>query len=87
MIETFYKVINNNFFKRLSSLTVIQRKNFLISQTEEIDYNNSYKATKLKIALVLLSVTSIWVNELLSLEYASLKRYLQNIKFKEIVQN
>ena len=87
MIETFYKVINNNFFKRLSSLTVIQRKNFLISQTEEIDYNNSYKATKLKIALVLLSVTSIWVNELLSLEYANLKRYLQNIKFKEIVQN
>lgn len=87
MIETFYKVINNKFFERLGSLTVIQRKNFLISQTEEIDYNNSYKATKLKIALVLLSVTSIWVNELLSLEYASLKRYLQNIKFKEIVQN
>ena len=59
MIETFYKVINNKFFERLGSLTVIQRKNFLISQTEEIDYNNSYKATKLKIALVLLSVTSI----------------------------
>ena len=43
MIETFYKVINNKFFERLGSLTVIQRKKFLISQTEEIDYNNSYK--------------------------------------------
>ena len=42
--------------------------NFLINQTETIDYQNRYRAARLRLALALLAVTGIRISELLRLK-------------------
>ena len=45
----------------------------LIDQTEKMDYSSCYKAAKLRIALVLLVVTGIRINEPLPLKICQFK--------------
>ena len=47
--------------------------NFLISQTEIIDYQNSYRAARLRLALALLAITGIRISELLPLKMIQIK--------------
>ena len=47
--------------------------NFLISQTDTIDYQNRYRTARLRITLALLAVTGIRISELLPLKMVQIK--------------
>lgn len=74
------KLIQENELKRRNRHRLLKREpvrteiyNFLINQTETIDYQNRYRAARLKIALTLLAVTGIRISELLPLKMVQIK--------------
>ena len=74
------KIIQDNKIKRKKRKRLPKREpvttdiyNFLIIQTETIDYQNRYRAARLRIALALLAVTGIRISELLPLKMVQIK--------------
>jgi integrase len=74
------KIIQDNKIKRKNRKPLPKREpittdiyNFLISQTEIIDYQNRYRAARLRLGLALLAITGIRISELLPLKMIQIK--------------